>query len=424
VAPADQAPARYPGFDRMPIAGTWRAGGVGSTASDLNPFTGETLVEIPQADAADVDSAYRGARDAQRQWERTPPSEQAQVFLRAAQIMDARREEIFDWLTVEAGSTRVKCEWEWTLKPASDTPVTGALLLAKIYEEAGLPMSLLSVIVGRGREVGDPLITHPVPRLISFTGSTEIGKGIAEKAGIKKLDLELGGNAPVVVLDDADLDHALDTAVFSSYLYQGQICIRANRVIVDAAVHDDFVARFVERARALRVGDPKDPETRIGPITNAGQLKSIQDKVSRSVDAGAQLLLSGEPTGPAGLALPPHVVSGRNDVPTAAEEVFGPVATIVRADGESDALELANQTRYGLSSSVFTQDFDRGLRFAHQVQAGMTHINDTTVNYEPNTAFGGEKDSGAGRFGGDWGIETLTTDHWISVQHSPRRFDF
>jgi aldehyde dehydrogenase (NAD+) len=140
----------------MPIAGTWRAGGVGSTASDLNPFTGETLVEIPQADAADVDSAYRRARDAQRQWERTPPSEQAQVFLRAAQIMDARREEIFDWLTVEAGSTRVKCEWEWTLKPASGTPVTGALLLAKIYEEAGLPMSLLSVIVGRGREVGDP----------------------------------------------------------------------------------------------------------------------------------------------------------------------------------------------------------------------------------------------------------------------------
>lgn len=191
--------------------------------------------------------------------------------------------------------------------------------------------------------------------------------------------------------------------MFSSYLHQGQICIRANTVIVDAAVHDDFVARFVERARALRVGDPKDPETRIGPTINAGQLKSIQDKVSRSVDAGAQLLLSGEPTGPAGLALPPHVVSGRNDVPTAAEEVFGPVATIVRVDGESDALELANQTRYGLSSSVFTQDFDRGLRFAHQVQAGMTHINDTTVNYEPNTAFGGEKDSGGGRFGGRLG---------------------
>lgn len=492
MAPAEQAPARYTGFEGMPIAGTWRAGNAGSTASDTNPFSGETLAEIPQADAADVDSAYRNARDAQRQWERTPPSEQAQVFLRAAQIMDARREEIFDWLTAEAGSTRVKCEWEWAitradmmeaashpsrmagritssdipdkenrvyrqpvgvvtvispwnfplhlsnrsvapalsvgnavvLKPASDTPVTGGLLLAKIYEEAGLPLSLLSVIIGRGRDVGDPLITHPIPRLISFTGSTEVGKGLTEKAGIKKLDLELGGNAPVVVLDDADLEHALDTAVFSSYLHQGQICIRANRVIVDAAVHDDFVARFVERARALRVGDPKDPGTRIGPIINADQLKSIQDKVSRSVDAGARLLLSGEPTGPTGLTLPPHVVAGPNDVPTAAEEVFGPVATIVRANGESDALELANRTRYGLSSAVFTQDFERGLRFARQVEAGMTHINDTTVNYEPNTAFGGEKDSGVGRFGGDWGIETFTTDHWISVQHSPRRFGF
>jgi aldehyde dehydrogenase (NAD+) len=215
-------------------------------------------------------------------------------------------------------------------------------------------------------------------------------EGDRRESGIKKLDLELGGNAPVVVLDDADLDHALDTAVFSSYLHQGQICIRANRVIVDAAVHDDFVARFVERARALRVGDLKDPETRIGPIINAAQLKSIQDKVSRSVDTGAQLLLSGEPTGPTGLTLPPHVVSGRNDVPTATEEVSGPVATIVRANGESDALELANPTRYGLSSSVFTQDLERGLRFARQVRAGMTHINDTTVNYEPNTAFGGQ----------------------------------
>lgn len=131
--------------------------------------------------------------------------------------------------------------------------------------------------------------------------------------------------------------HALETAVFSSYLHQGQICVRANRVIVDAAV----------RARALRAGDPKDPGTRIGPLVNAGRLESIQDKVSRSVDAGAQVLLGGEPTGPSGLTLPPHVVSGRNDMRTATEEIFGPVATIVEANGESDALELADQTRYG-----------------------------------------------------------------------------
>src|SRR5699024_9960591 len=144
--------------------------------------------------------------------------------------------------------------------------------------------------------------------------------------------------------------------------------------------------------------------------------------ITRATDNGARLLQSGEPSGPTGQVLPPHVLTGGNRVATAAEEVFGPVATIIRATDEAEALQLANDTDYGLSSAVYTSDADRGLRFALEIDAGMTHINDTTVNDEINTAFGGEKDSGVGRFGGEWAIDEFTTDRWISVQHEPRQY--
>lgn len=486
---ADQT-RRYTGFDRMPLGAGWRAGSSEDTAADVDPYRGDTLAEIPLANADDVDAAYRAARDAQREWAGAAPEERAQVFRRAAQIMDDRAEEIRWWLAVEAGSATTKAQWEWAitradlleaasypsrvagrilpsqvpgkesrvhrgpvgvvgvispwnfplhlsnrsvapalgvgnavvLKPAGDTPITGGLLLAKIYEEAGLPAGVLNVIVGRGSEVGDPMVTHDIPRVLSFTGSTPVGRGIVEKAGLKKLGLELGGNNPLVVLDDADLEQAADAAVFGSFLHQGQICIAVNRVIVDAAVHDDFVERFVERTRRLRVGDPLDATTHIGPIINSGQLDTIQDMISRAVDAGACQLLGGQPDGPTGQVLPPHVLLGGNDVATAAEEVFGPVTTIVRADDERDALRLANDTAYGLTSSVFTLNVERGVRFARRLDAGSAHVNDMTVNYEPNTAFGGEKASGLGRFGGEWGIEEFTTDQWVSLQHTPRDY--
>lgn len=306
------------------------------------------------------------------------------------------------------------------LKPSGDTPVTGGLLLARIYEEAGLPPGLLNVVVGKGSEVGEALVTHEVPQVVSFTGSTPVGEGIGRQAPLKRCALELGGNGPLVVLDDADLDHAVDAAVFGSYFHQGQVCMATNRVIVDDSVHDDFVERFTTRVRALRAGDPDDPGTQIGPIINDSQRDSVQDKISRAVADGAQLLVSGDPGGPAGRVLPPHLLLGTNEVATAAEEVFGPVATVVRAKDEEEALRLANDTEYGLASAVYTADTERGVRFAQRVQAGMTHVNDTTINDEPNTAFGGEKASGIGRFGGEWAIEEFTTDHWISVQHQPR----
>ncbi|WP_208776653.1 aldehyde dehydrogenase family protein [Streptomyces griseorubiginosus] len=310
------------------------------------------------------------------------------------------------------------------LKPAEDSPITGGLLLAKVYEEAGLPAGLLSVLVGKGRDIGDYLVQHETPRVVSFTGSTPVGRGIAAKAGVKRLALELGGNGPLVVLDDADLERAVECAVFGSYYHQGQICMATNRVIVDASVYGEFVDRFVELARALRIGDPQDASTQIGPVINDRQLDGIRAKVTEAVAGGARLLLSGEPAGPTGRVLPPHVLLGDNYTATAAQEVFGPVATLIRADGEADALRIANDTEYGLSSGVFTRDVERGLRFAQQVEAGMTHINDTTVHDDVHAAFGGEKASGVGRFGGRWVAEDFTTHHWISIQHKPRPLVF
>jgi aldehyde dehydrogenase (NAD+) len=196
----------------------------------------------------------------------------------------------------------------------------------------------------------------------------------------------------------------------------------ANRIIVDGRVHDEFVERFLDRVQSLKVGDPSDPETHIGPIINDSQLESIQDKLKRARDEGAEQVAGGPPGGPAGLLLPPHVLLAGNDVATAREEVFGPVITVIRAEDEEDALRIANDTEYGLSSAVFTRDVGRGVRFALRVDAGMTHVNDSPVNDDSNTAFGGEKASGIGRFGGEWALDEFTTDHWISVQHEPRPF--
>ncbi|HZP64637.1 MAG TPA: aldehyde dehydrogenase family protein [Terriglobales bacterium] len=312
------------------------------------------------------------------------------------------------------------------LKPSQDTPVTGGLLLAKIFEEAGVPSGVLNVVIGASGEIGDAFLKHPIPRLISFTGSTAVGRHIADLAVtspmIKRLALELGGNTPFVVLDDADLDKAVPAAIFSRFLHQGQICMSTNRIVVDSTVYDEFVDRFTAHVKTLQVGNPQNPETVIGPIINSNQLANMLKHVKDTRNAGARQLLGGDPNG---LVLPPHVFADvTNAMPVAKNETFGPIAPIIRVRGEREALQLANDTEYGLSSAVFTRDERRGLRFALGLQAGMTHINDTSVDDTPTGPFGGEKNSGIGRFGGDFIIDEFTTPHWITVQHSPRQYPF
>lgn len=311
------------------------------------------------------------------------------------------------------------------LKPADDTPVTGGLLIAQIYEEAGLPPGLLNVVVGDVGDIGDAFTLHPVPRVISFTGSTAVGRRIARLAvegTIKKVALELGGNAPLVVLDDADLDLAVRAAVFGRFFHQGQICMSTNRIIVDTTVYDEFVERFVSHVRRLKVGNPAEADTVIGPIINRRQLDRLTSVIATACDEGVNCVLDGLPDG---LVLPPHVFRDvPNDSSLAQTELFGPVAPLIRAENEADALRLANATEYGLSSAVFGRDEGRALRFAAGLEVGMTHLNDTTVNAAVNNPFGGEKNSGLGRFGGEWNFHEFTRDHWVTVQHGGRTYPF
>lgn len=312
------------------------------------------------------------------------------------------------------------------IKPASDTPVTGGLLLARIFEEAGLPAGVLSVVVGAGSDIGDAFVEHPVPAFISFTGSTPVGRNIGRIAAggehLKHVALELGGNSPFVVLADADVDAAVNAAVVGKFLHQGQICMAINRIIVEQPLLEEFTRRFVERVKALPYGDPSKAETVVGPVINAKQLAGLKDKVRIAQQEGAVLLVGDEPQGN---VMPPHVFSNVSaDMELAREEIFGPLVGIQTARDAQHALELANSTEYGLSSAVFTRDIARGVAFAQGIRAGMTHINDMPVNDEPNAPFGGEKNSGLGRFNGDWAIEEFTTDQWITVQHAPRPYPF
>jgi len=306
------------------------------------------------------------------------------------------------------------------LKPATDTPITGGLLLAKIFEEAGLTQGVFSVVAGLGSEIGDYFVEHDKPKMISFTGSTLVGKRVGQLAvggnHLKRIALELGGNAPLVVLDDADIDLAVELAVMGRFLHQGQICMSTNRVIVDAKVYDVFVEKLIQRTKNISYGDPSNENTLIGPIINASQLEKIRQIISQALQEGTKLMVHDEIQGN---VIPPHIFVDVNpDSSLAKEESFGPVLPIIKAQNESDALRLANDTAYGLSSAVCTSDLERGKHFAMQIDAGMTHLNSITVADQPNAPFGGEKNSGLGRFNGQWILEEFSRTHWLTIPNT------
>ncbi len=308
------------------------------------------------------------------------------------------------------------------VKPATDTPVTGGLLFASIFEAAGLPKGLLNVVVGRGSEIGDDIVTHPIPRLISFTGSTPVGKHIGELAGgaLKKTALELGGNNNFIVLDDADVDQAVDSALFGKFYHQGQICMSINRIFVHKDIHDEFAEKFIARAGKLKFGNPTDKETQIGPLINRDQVDRILKDIDASVEQGAEVKLGGKADGN---VLEPTVLTGvTNDMPLAENEIFGPVAIIIPFESDEEVIEMANAYPFGLSGAVHSSDLNRGTNIGHQIHTGMIHVNDQPVNDEAQMPFGGEKDSGLGRFNGEWVLEEFTTLKWLSVQHQPRAY--
>jgi vanillin dehydrogenase len=310
------------------------------------------------------------------------------------------------------------------LKPHDDTPITGGTLVAKIFEEAGIPKGLLNVVIADVRELGDAFIEHPAARIISFTGSESVGRHIGEVAGrsLKKAILELGGNSALIVLNDADLDIAVNAAVFSRFAHQGQVCMCSNRILVQRAVYNKFLEKFVSRVSKLRVGDPRDAETELGPLINEQHAENFKKQIQRAVDEGAKAVLLGKVE--RNLASPTVFADVKPDMWIAQNEMFGPAVCVMPFDTPEEAVNISNDSPYGLSGAVFTRDAEQGAELAKQIDSGMVHVNDGTINDDPLIAFGGEKASGVGRLNGKWALEEFTTLKWISVQHKERHYPF
>jgi acyl-CoA reductase-like NAD-dependent aldehyde dehydrogenase len=310
------------------------------------------------------------------------------------------------------------------IKPASQSPIMGGVIIAKLFEEAGIPKGVLNCVVGKSSTIGDYFVANETSKLISFTGSTPVGKGIGKIAGetLKKMALELGGNNAFIILDDADVDRAVDSAIFGRFIHQGQVCMSTNRILIHESLYEEFKDKFVKRAQELPYGDPADKKTVIGPLIDNKAVKHVLDLVDRSVQAGAILETGGTAEGNVML---PTVLSGvTRDMAIFQEEIFGPAVGLVSFKDDEEALDLANGTEFGLSGALHTKDLQRGIQFAKRVETGMIHINDQSVNDEMNTPFGGEKNSGVGRFGGDFILDEMTSVQWISVQVEPRKYPF
>ena len=311
----------------------------------------------------------------------------------------------------------------FVLKPSEETPVIG-LKIAELFEAAGLPPGVLNVVTGPARDVAGVLLSDPRVRMITFTGSTQVGKIIAVEAAkhLKKITLEMGGKNPLIVLRDADVDYAVRAGCFGIYFHQGQVCMANSRIIVEAPVFDEFCEKFAARAQTYKVGDPHDPQTVIGPLIRRTQCGFIDEQVKDAVAKGARVLTGG--THQDNFYQPTVVAGVTPDMRIYGEESFGPITSIIKAGSSEEALAIANDTSYGLASAVITNDLQKAMDLALRLESGMVHINDTTVSDEPHVPFGGIKNSGVGREGGRYSMEEMTELKWITVQLGQRQFPF
>src|SRR4029453_12662517 len=311
------------------------------------------------------------------------------------------------------------------LKPSEETPVAGGVLVGRIFEAAGLPPGLLNVVTcsrARVAEVGEVLVGHPAVGAVSFTGSSAVGREVAALGGrnLKRVALELGGNDALIVLDDADLERAVGAATFGSFMHAGQICMSTERILVDAAVAEEFTERLVAKAAELGVGGPR--RNVIGAVINARQAEKIRRAIADAVPHGATVRTGG---GNDGLFFQPTVLDGvAPDMSVWTEETFGPVAPGIPVSGGGEVLKLANDSEYGLSAGIITADEERGLSVARRLETGMAHVNDTSVYDEPNAPFGGVKGSGVGRHGGKAAIDAFTTTRWLTLERGGRLYPF
>lgn len=445
-----------------------------STLSVYSPFDGEKLHELSLADRDEVDDAYLRAVAAQADWEQRGPRERADVIDSLVHTIEHRREEIVSHLVEEAGSSEAKANAEldtatgiieqargypgrvsgsieesnidgkinhvhrvpkgiitaitaWNfpfhlasrvtvpalalgnavvLKPAPETPYVGGELFADVCADAGVPEGLVNVVVGDETEIGDYLTTHPDSDMVAFTGSTEVGRHVGKRA-VENLSfpaLELGGNSPQVVLADANVEAAAREGAHGSFFYAGQICTSINRHLVHEELVEEYVDLLVEHARSWDVS----------PLIDEGQRDRLEEFVTATVEAGATVEVGGDYDE---LFYEPTVLTEvTNDMPLACNEQFGPVAAVITAESEDEALELANDVDRGLSASVWSEDERRAIQVGRQIDSGMVHINDHTVGNEGHVPFGGMKQSGIGRYNDEPFIHELTESQCLAIQ--------
>ncbi|UKD57941.1 aldehyde dehydrogenase family protein [Amycolatopsis sp. FU40] len=307
------------------------------------------------------------------------------------------------------------------LKPASDTAICCGVVVARLFEEAGLPPGVLHMLPGKGSELGTAVADDPHIAMISFTGSTPVGRELAEAAagGFKKFVSELGGNNAFVVLDDVDVPAAAAAGSFGSFVHQGQVCMAVGRHLVSEKIADAYVEELARLADGLRVGDPR-ADVDLGPVINSGQADHIEDVVKRSVDAGAEVVAGGDRDG---LFFRPTVLAGVSpDMPAFAEEIFGPVAVVTTFADDDEAVRLANATPYGLVAGVHSGSSAHARAVGDRLHAGMIHVNDQTVNDETLAPFGGIGDSGgSSRFGSFVNLDEFTRWQWVTVRDEQSR---
>ncbi|SCW69687.1 succinate-semialdehyde dehydrogenase / glutarate-semialdehyde dehydrogenase [Sphingobium faniae] len=292
------------------------------------------------------------------------------------------------------------------LKPATQTPLS-ALALAVLAEEAGLPAGLFNVVTGSARAIGGEMTANPDVRKISFTGSTEVGRTLMRQSAesIKKLSLELGGNAPFIVFDDADVDAAVEGAIISKFRNSGQTCVCTNRLYVQAGIHDRFVERLTERVCAMQLGSGLEEETDLGPLIDENAVSKVQSHVDDALAKGGRLLTGGKPSTLGGTFFEPTVIAdARADMLINSEETFGPLAAVIRFETEEEVLTMANDSEFGLAGYFYTRDLSRTWRVAEALETGMIGINTGLISTEV-APFGGIKQSGLGREGSRHGLD-------------------
>jgi acyl-CoA reductase-like NAD-dependent aldehyde dehydrogenase len=469
------------------IGGQWVDAADGATFKDRDPFTGDVVAVVPAGGAEDARRAIEAAAAAFPEWAATPPAVRQSIFLKAAEILEAKRDEVVSMLARETGCTFgfgmfqmgfvpglfrqaaaapyapigqvlpsdhpgtlamgirkpvgvVGAIAPWNaalilsarsiaaplalgntvvLKPSEWSPIIGGLHWADVFREAGLPDGVLNVVThapGQAGPIGDELVSHPAVRRINFTGSTNVGRKLAEAAGrhLKRIVLELGGYNPLIVLADANMEYAVNATTFGAFLHQGQICMSARRVIVERSIADEFTEKLAAKASGLKAGDPKEHDTIIGPLINEDAAAMVKGRVDEAVAKGAKLLAGGDVEGNVYRAT--VLADVPEDSELAQQETFGPVIAVEVVDSPEEAVERANATTYGLSAGILTGDVDRGFALAQLIESGIVHVNDQPVGDEPQMPFGGVKDSGWGRFGGQAAIDEFTELRWITIQ--------